>query len=354
MPMLSATHPEWQDALNSDRKARGSDEVSRRTRLSVLTALCAASVLAAGCGATTEKPQGQDGGGGGGGGECTPGDVSDVPQPKPLVADVAADDALAKMVPATVKKDGKLIIATDASYPPNEFTLEGSDDIIGMDVDMGNAIGKVLGVETQFVNASFDGILAGLNAGRYELGMSSFTDTKEREQTVDFATYLEAGTSTMVRKCNPKGIDATADLCGKAVGAENGTTQLDQLTKEDVEGSIVKVCKDAGKEPPKGQGFPKQTDVNAALQANRIDAYLADTPVVNYAVKTTGNAFEKVGEDTDAAPYGIAIPKKATGMKEAVQGAVQQLISDGTYKKILDNWGLTGGVEESKINGAIY
>jgi len=352
--MLSAAHPNWQDSLNSDRKARGSDEVSRRTRLSVLTALVAASLLAAGCGATTEKPQSGGQSGGGGGAECTPGDVSEVEPPKPIVVDAPADDALAKMVPANVKSDGKLTIATDASYPPNEFTLEGSDDIIGMDVDLGNAIGKVLGVDVQFVNASFDGILAGLQAGRYELGMSSFTDTKEREQTVDFATYFEAGTSTMVRKCNPKGIDTTEDLCGKAVGAENGTTQLDQLTKEDVEGSVVKACKDAGKEAPNGQGFPKQTDVNAALQANRIDAYLADTPVVNYAVKTTGNAFEKVGEDTDAAPYGIAIPKAAKGMKEAVQGAVQQLISDGNYDKIMENWGLTGGIKESKINGAIY
>ena len=156
-------------------------------------------------------------------------------------------------MPAKVKADGKLVIATDASYAPNEFTLEGSDEIIGMDVDLGKAIGKVLGVEVEFVNASFDGILAGLQAGRYELGMSSFTDTKEREQTVDFVTYLEAGTSTMVRKCNPKDIKATEDLCGKKVGAENGTTQLDQLTKPDVEGSVVKACEDAGKEPPKSR-----------------------------------------------------------------------------------------------------
>jgi polar amino acid transport system substrate-binding protein len=354
MPMLSATHPKWQDSLNSDRKARGSDEVSRRTHLSVLTALCAASLLAAGCGATTDRPQGQNGGGGGGGGACTPGEVSNVPDPKPLAVAAPSDSALAGMVPAKVKADGKIIIATDASYAPNEYTLEGSDEIIGMDVDMGKAIGKVLGVEVQFVNASFDGILAGLNAGRYELGMSSFTDTKEREQTVDFVTYLEAGTSTMVRKCNPKGIKSITDLCGKAVGAENGTTQLDQLTKPEVEGSVVKACSAAGKEPPKGQGFPKQTDVNAALQANRIDAYLADTPVVNYAVKKTGNAFEKVGKDTDAAPYGIGIPKAAGTMKEAVQGAVQKLISDGGYQDILDNWGVTGGIEESKINGAIY
>src|ERR1700741_4859633 len=213
MRMLSAARPKWQDSLNSDRKARGSDEVSRRTRLSVLTALCAATLLAAGWGATTERPEGQDSGGGGGGEECTPGEVSEAPVPDPLVVDAPADDALAKMVPAKVKADGKITVATDASYPPNEFTLEGSSEILGMDVDLGKAIGKVLGVEVQFVNASFDGILAGLQAGRYELGMSSFTDTKEREQTVDFVTYFEAGTSTMVRKCNPEGINATEDLC---------------------------------------------------------------------------------------------------------------------------------------------
>lgn len=323
-----------------------------RTRLSVLTALCAAAtLLAAGCGATTDKPTGQEGGGNG----CTPGEASNLPDPKPIDVDVAADSALTAQLPANVTADGKLIIATDASYAPNEFTLEGSDEIIGMDVDLGKAIGKVLGVEVEFVNSSFDGILAGIEAGRYELGMSSFTDTKEREKTVDFVTYLEAGTSTMVRKCNPKNIESIEDLCGKKVGAENGTTQLDQLTKPDVEGSVVKACEDAGKEPPVAQGFPKQTDVNAALQANRIDAYMADSPVVNYAVKKTGEAFEKAGEDTDTAPYGIAIPKNAGTMKEAVQAAVQKLIDDGSYKKVLDNWGVAdGAITEAKINGAIY
>jgi polar amino acid transport system substrate-binding protein len=318
----------------------------------VLTVLCtAATLLAAGCGATTDKPAGQDGGGGG----CTPGEASDLPDPKPIDVDVAADTALAGRLPAAIKADGKIVVATDASYAPNEYTLEGSDEIIGMDVDLGKAIGKVLGTEVEFVNASFDGILAGIQAGRYELGMSSFTDTKEREQTVDFVTYLEAGTSTMVRKCNPKDIQSVEDLCGKKVGAENGTTQLDQLTKPDAEGSVVKACEDAGKEAPVAQGFPKQTDVNAALQANRIDAYMADSPVVDYAVKKTGNAFEKAGDDTDTAPYGIAVPKAGGTMKDAVQAAVQKLIDDGSYQKILDNWGVgDGAIDQAKVNGAIY
>jgi polar amino acid transport system substrate-binding protein len=326
-----------------------------RTRLSVLTALAtAATLLAAGCGATTENPA-EQGGDGGTTGACTPGDPSEVPDPKPFDADVAADTALGAQVPDNIKADGKLLIAADAAYAPNEYTLEGSDEIIGMDVDLGKAIGKTLGLEVEFVNATFDGILAGIQAGRYELGMSSFTDTKEREQTVDFVTYFEAGTSTMVRKCNPKNIKTVEDLCGKKVGAENGTTQLDLLKDETVEGSVVKLCADAGKEAPIPQGFPKQTDVNAALAANRIDAYMADSPVVDFAVKKTGDAFEKAGEDTDSAPYGIAIPKNAGTFKEALQGAVQKLIDDGTYQEILDNWGTgSGAVTEAKINGAIY
>jgi polar amino acid transport system substrate-binding protein len=325
-----------------------------RTRLSALTVLCTAAMFAAGCGATTENPADQ-GGGGNGGSECTPGEPSDVADPKPVDLDVAADSALGAKVPAAIKADGKIVIATDASYAPNEYTLEGSDEIIGMDVDLGKALGKALGVEVEFVNASFDGILAGIQANRYELGMSSFTDTKEREQTVDFVTYFEAGTSTMVRKCNPKDIETIEDLCGKKVGAQNGTTQLDQLTQEDVEGSVVKACKDAGKEAPVSQGFPKQTDVNAALTANRIDAYMADSPVVDYAVKKTGNAFEKAGDDTDTAPYGIAVPKTGGTMKDALQAALQKLIDDGSYQKILDNWGVGGGaITEAKVNGAIY
>lgn len=324
-----------------------------RTRLSVLTVLCtAATLVAAGCGATTENPAEQGGTSGTG---CTPGEPSDLADPKPLDVDAAADSALTAQVPANITADGKIVIGTDASYAPNEYTLEGSDEIIGMDVDLGKAIGKTLGVEVEFVNASFDGILAGIQANRYELGMSSFTDTKEREQTVDFVTYFEAGTSTMVRKCNPKNIKTIEDLCGKKVGAQNGTTQLDQLTTEDAEGSVVKACKDAGKDAPVGQGFPKQTDVNAALAANRIDAYMADSPVVDYAVKKTGEAFEKAGEDTDSAPYGIAVPKGAGTFAQAIQGAIQKLIDDGTYKEILDNWGTSGGaITEAKVNGAIY
>jgi polar amino acid transport system substrate-binding protein len=311
--------------------------------------MCVATVTAAfalaGCGATTSAP-----GGSAGGSTCTPGTATEAPDPSPLNPTVQADSTSAAQVPADVKTKGTLTIAADASYPPNEFTASDGS-IVGMDVDFGNAIAQTLGLKANFVNASFDGILAGIQAGRYDLGMSSFSVTAAREQQVDFVSYFTAGTSTMVTKCNPSHITTLTDLCGKSVGAEQGTTQLDQLSKPDTDGSIVKLCQQANKPAPKAQGFPKQTDVNSALQAGRIDAYLADSPVVDYELKKTGDAFTKVGSDVDTAPYGIAIPKTSGTLKNAIQAAVQHLMDDGTYQQILSHWGVSSGaIKSAQLN----
>ena len=311
--------------------------------------MCVATVTAAlalaGCGATTSAP-----GGSAGGATCTPSAATEAPNPAPMNLTVQPDSASAAQVPADFKTKGTLTIAADASYPPNEFTA-GNGSIIGMDVDLGNAIAQTLGLKANFVNASFDGILAGIQAGRYDLGMSSFTVTAAREQQVDFVSYFTAGTSTMVTKCNPANINTLTDLCGKSVGAEQGTTELDQLSKADVDGSILKLCQQAGKPAPKAQGYPNQSDVNSALQAGRIDAYTADSPVVDYELQQTGDAFKKVGGNTDTAPYGIAIPKSAGTLKTAIQAAVQHLMDGGTYQQILTHWGVgSGAIKTAQVN----
>ena len=319
----------------------------------VVTGVCVATVTAAmalaGCGATTSAP----GGSASSGSNCTPGAATEAPSPAPLNLTVQADSASSAQVPATYKAKGTLTIAADASYPPNEFTASDGS-IIGMDVDFGKAIAQTLGLKANFVNASFDGILAGIQAGRYDLGMSSFTVTSAREQQVDFVSYFTAGTSTMVTKCNPANIKTLTDLCGKSVGAEQGTTQLDQLSKPDVDGSIVKLCQQASKPAPKAQGFPKQSDVNSALLAGRIDAYMADSPVVDYELKQTGGAFAKVGGNVGTAPYGIAIPKSAGTLKSAIQAAVQHLMDSGSYQQILTHWGVaSGAVKTAGLNPSV-
>jgi polar amino acid transport system substrate-binding protein len=265
---------------------------------------------------------------------------------------VSVDTKAAALVPASLKSK-TLIVAADATYAPNEFLGTDGHTVEGMDADLAKALASVLGLKVKIQNATFDAIIPGLADGRFDLGMSSFTDTKEREKTVDFVTYFSAGTSTMVTKCNPKNIKTVTDLCGKTVGAEQGTTQLDQLSKSDVDGSVVKQCQSAGKPAPIAKGFPKQTDVNSALQAGRIDAYLADSPVVDYALAQTGGVFTKVGGDLDTAPYGIAVPKDGGTLKNAVQAAVQKLMDEGTYKQILAHWGVSSGaVTSAGLDGA--
>jgi len=258
---------------------------------------------------------------------------------------VAKDDALAALVPADVKTDGKILVGQDQSYPPNEFQDNGK--AAGFDVDLGTAIGQVLGVQMEFQNASFDGIIPGIGSKKYEMAMSSFSITSERLQTVDMISYYKAGTSLGVLKGNPDGIKVD-DLCGKKVAVQKGTTQVEDLDKKNA------ACTGGGKPAIEITQLQAQTDVNLALTAKRVQAELADSPVIDYAVKQTNGALEVVGEPYDTAPYGIVLGKNSGDYGKAVQGAVQKLIDSGAYKKILDKWGLSsaGAVTKSEINPA--
>jgi polar amino acid transport system substrate-binding protein len=291
------------------------------------------AVAVAGCGA----------GGNGSGSAAPSGGAGASTNPAPAVQ---KDEALAKLVPSDVASDGKIVVGSDASYAPNEFVDADGTTIIGMDVDLGKAVGQKLGLEVEFQNSAFDGILPGIAAKKYELGMSSFTDNAEREKQVDMVTYFSAGTKLAVPKGNPDGLNLD-DLCGKTVAAQRGTVQVDDLTARS------DTCTKAGKAAINISQFQAQTDVTLALTAKRAQAMLADSPVVDYAIAKTNGQLDAVGDAYDTAPYGIAVPKGDGKYAQAVQSAVQALIADGTYKAILDKWSVSGGaITTSKINGA--
>lgn len=260
----------------------------------------------------------------------------------------AQDTALHDQLPQKIKSAGDVKVATDASYPPNEFFDTDNKTIIGMDVELGNALGDVLGVEFKFANTGFDGIIPSVG-NRFDLGMSSFTDNTDREKVVDMVTYFSAGTSLMVQKGNPAGITGVEALCGKKAAVEKGTTQLDDVTARS------KTCKQAGKPAIAVQAFPDQNGANLALSTGRADVVLADSPVLDYAVKQTGGQFEITGDAYDTAPYGIAVPKGAgyEGFAKTLLAALQKVMKDGVYQKILEKWGITdGAISNPVINGA--
>ncbi|MEO3824916.1 ABC transporter substrate-binding protein [Actinomadura sp. B10D3] len=261
-------------------------------------------------------------------------------------SNTSVDSKLAAMVPAAIKSDGKITVGSDASYPPNESVDPASQKIVGWDIELFDAVAAKLGLKTQYSNAGFDTIIPGVQSGKYEAGVSSFTDTKEREGAVDFVTYYSAGTSWAALKGNPKGVNPD-DACGKSIGVQQGTVQVDDLKARS------KKCTDAGKPAITPVVRKQQTEVNNDLVAGKVDGMAADSPIVGDAVKKTGGKLQILGQVYDTAPYGYAIGKNSGQFKEAIQGALKALIADGTYKKILTDAGVeTGAITEPAINAA--
>jgi polar amino acid transport system substrate-binding protein len=292
----------------------------------VCTALAATLALAA-CGSSDNGGSSTSTGSGGG-----------------APAGAQKDPKIAESVPAAIKSKGTLVVAADATYPPNEF-IE-SKKVVGMDPDLAKALADVMGLKADVRNATFDSIIPGLAAHKFDLGMSSFTDTKEREATVDFVTYFNAGTSFYVKAQGGPAINTLDDLCGHHVAAEKGTTQADDANAQS------KKCTDAGKGAVKVSVFPDQNGANLALSSGRADVGMADSPVAAYLVKQSNGQFKVSGQAYGEAPYGIAIPKDS-GLQEPVKAALAKLIADGQYKTILEKWGVqAGAIDTPVINGA--
>jgi polar amino acid transport system substrate-binding protein len=294
----------------------------RATQLLVALTTVAALALA-GCSSSKNSP--------GGGGSSSPS---------------SSAGAAASLVPAAVKSKGTLIVAVDATYPPDETTASDGTTVIGMDADLAKAIAQQLGVQVTLQNVTFDNIIPGLQSGKYDIGMSSFTDTKTREKTVDFVTYFQAGEGYYV-KAGGKSYNGLDALCGLKVAVENGTTeQADAQTQ-------AKACTAAGKPTVTVMSFPDQNSANLAVSTGRADLGFADSQVAGYLVQQSNGQFELSGQAFGVAPYGIALPK-GNGMAQAVQAAVQELIDNGTYLKILTQWGVqAGAITKSEINAAI-
>jgi ABC-type amino acid transport substrate-binding protein len=148
------------------------------------------------------------------------------PAATPSVASPATvDPAAVKLLPAAIKSGGTLKVAADASYAPDEFIGTDGKTVVGMDADLAKAIGTVLGLKVTVSNVTFDAIIPAIQNGRYDLGMSSFTDNTDREKQVNFVTYFSAGTSFYVKANGGPNIQTLADLCGHTVAVEAGTTE---------------------------------------------------------------------------------------------------------------------------------
>ncbi len=259
----------------------------------------------------------------------------------------SADPAVVKLLPAAVKSKSTLVVAQDASYAPDEYIAPDGHTIIGLDADLADALGAVMGKKISHINVPFGSILAGLTAGKYDFSASSFTDTKAREKAVDFVTYGKVGESFYTKASGGTSINSIADICGKTVSVEAGTTEKDDATAQGAKG------KAQGKPGDTVLVFPDQNGANLAVSSGRAQLGFADTQVAGYQVKQSGGQFKLVGQPYAVAPYGIAIPK-TPGLAPAMLAALKVLMQDGTYAKIFNKWGAQAiAITNPQINGAI-
>lgn len=269
---------------------------------------------------------------------------SSEPETPTTAASAEKVDAIAATVPEAIKSSGKLVIGVNVPYAPNEFK-DPSGKIVGFDVDLMNAIASTLGLTPEYRESDFEKIIPSIQGGTYNVGMSSFTDTREREESVDFVTYFSAGILWAQRPGTP--IDPN-DACGKKVAVQSTTI-------EDTEEVPAKsdACVAAGKPPIEKLKFDRQDDVTNALVLGTVDAMSADSPVTAYAIKQSNGKLEAAGEIFDSAPYGWPVAK-GSPLAESLRQALEHLIETGAYKTIAANWGVESGmIDKPVINGAV-
>ena len=300
------------------------------TRIGVLLVVLA---VLAGCGSSNSSKSSSTGAAGGSTTASTPSLPSN-----------STNAAIAAQVPSAIKSKGTLTVAADASYAPNEFIASDGHTVIGMDPDLMQAIGAVLGLKVKVLNAPFETIIPGLAGGRYDVGASSFTDTKEREKTVDFVTYLSVGQALLTKSSGPH-VNTLNEICGHKVAVEKGTIEQENAIEQG------KRCHAEGHPPINLQVYSDQNGANLALQSGRAEIDYADSPIIAYQVRQLGVQVRS-GPTFDPEPYGLALPK-GNGMAKPVLEALKVLMKNGTYAAILKRWQLQdAAITNPVINGA--
>ncbi|MFD5211959.1 ABC transporter substrate-binding protein [Streptomyces anulatus] len=257
--------------------------------------------------------------------------------------------AAADLVPEAIRERGTLKLGASAeAVPPLGFYATDDRTRIGSEIDIATLVADTLGLKPEFEQVSWENLFVGLDSSKFDGVLSNVTVTEERKEKYDFATYRLDNIAFEAKKGSGWKVKEPADVAGKTISVSSGTNQEKIL----VEWSEKNV--EAGREPVDIKYFQKDTDYYLALQSGRIDAHLGPSPVAAYHVASAGQS-EIVGQ-LSGAGGGLqgkiaATTKKGSGLVEAYAAAIDHIVRDGSYGKVLERWGLSGeAVEKSEIN----
>jgi polar amino acid transport system substrate-binding protein len=258
------------------------------------------------------------------------------------------DAADARLVPPSLR-GVTWQIATDASYPPDEW-MSGTK-MVGLDVSIMSAVAATLGVKFVENDVTFSAIIAGIKSGKYQIGNSSFTDTKSLEKSANFVDYFKAGEGVYADSGSPASFRSLADLCGLTIAVVANSPEQVTANSE-----VVKCPSSATLSV---DSFRTETEVEAAVLSGEAQEAFVDSQVAGYLVSLSKGRLELVGQAYEPVPYGLATAKTSTGeaLATALRAALRTLVDNGTYHAILKQWGVTQGdlpADKIVINGAIF
>ncbi|MFD4543785.1 ABC transporter substrate-binding protein [Streptomyces bauhiniae] len=284
---------------------------------------------------------------------CGSGDPADATaaggSPAPTADPVAAVHKVgsaAALLPADVRSAGTLRIGSSVGAPPSAYYPNGSRTPQGQDIDIASAVAKVLGIKLERQDASFETILPALGSGKYDVGTGNFGVTTERLKTIDFVTYIDDGQGFAVKQGDTsfgKKITDLTQLCGRTVGINAGTTFEATLAAQ------KGVCAKAGKKPYEVKVYSENGATITALQQGRIDVIMSTINGLRYQAAQPAAHTAFLGE-YHRLDVGFAF-EKGSKLTKAFQAAVNELIKNGTYDRILKMWGTTGSaIDSSRIS----
>jgi polar amino acid transport system substrate-binding protein len=281
------------------------------------------------------------------------GSTSDTTQtstpPSSDLSSVKKDDALAAMLPPAIVSAGKLRVGSNIQNPPNNFYAADGKTPTGSEVDLIKAVAAKLGLTAEHSDMAFSSLITSLETGRVDVTMAAMNDTAERQQKIDFVDYFTSGITIMVQKGNPQGVKGPDDLCGKGVAVNLGSSQ-ETYAKEQSQ-----KCLAQGKPEVALSVTDSDTGNQNQLRTGRVAAILNDLPTAVYVAKTAGDGafFEVVPlAPINGGPYGIGVNKQNPQLSAAIKAALQALIDDGTYAKILTTWDIKqGAITKAAVNG---
>jgi polar amino acid transport system substrate-binding protein len=242
------------------------------------------------------------------------------------------DPAMKAALPAPIRQRGAFQVAMVPDTPPMAYYAEDDATIVGFDRDMSQAVADVFCVGTDPIPTNIDAVVPGLAAGRYDLVLASLAPTAERRKKADFVTYYNGGQGFLASHDTNFPVNSYEDLCGRSIGVVVGSVQQGQLDQ------AANTCADAGRPAWRISLFPNGNAAVLALRSSRIDVLYFSISLTQYVASKSPGLFRLAGRYKRAiVALGL---KRDSPLTAAVREAVHRLMADGTYRSILDKWGL--------------